>query len=766
MGRAKWLIAAILTLAMLLPVVLVGGMLFFANPPAVEDDCFLETSGNIVNTASVPFSKEGLFVNGKPMEEDSAQIVVEAYDIATARAGEFTGERLRTGMLAILEAGNVESGIHNLDYGDSDSLGWLQQRPSVKVWGTADQIMVTSHATNKFFDALVTVPNWWEMAPHEAAQAVQRSGFPDRYAEREAESIAIYDRLSGTTACGPSSPTDLMHQQVVQAALTQLNQPYQWGSPADGAGFVSWAFEQAQVRVPNSLDDLFAFRGSEELGTTTTFYPAADFASGTVEASPADILFWSDNGTDKPTRAALALNSSSDAETSVNVATWNLHVGPGYQQRAQRAAELIQARSLDVVGFQEIEHIQSYLALKQALAGVGYKLYPELGPGDIIRRNSEGARPIAYKSPKYELLPGSTSFEYLRMADPLQPAKAPIITLRDTTTDRDLVVANTHNPAYGQNPPEKAGDFNGPHQRALAAEEYAKKLAPFVQQGLPVIFPGDFNESHSVYGSQGTWENKAENLATCRLLAVGIVDAEDTFSNKGGFCDGTNNTNGGPIDHIFVSSDIRVEDFYIISGTLSDHDARAARLTIPGVVTTPQSDDSYGAYIGLKPGSGTIAVLPIMKKGFLGAIRVSMSSTQIPVEGDWTLPVQKPYALSAFFGQCGEHWADCHTGQDFAVPKGTPVYAVTNGNIIYANSGEDAWAGNHIVLQIAGGYTIWYCHLNGFALRSGAVEAGTLIGYVGATGNAFGYHLHFEVRTPAGVAIDPMEVLRENGLDP
>ena len=90
-------------------------------------------------------------------------------------------------MLAAVEAGWVESHMNNLNCGDSDSLGVFQQRPSAG-WGTPEQIMDPTYATNAFLDQ--AIPNDAANPGYTAgqlAQSVQRSAFPDRYDESEAK---------------------------------------------------------------------------------------------------------------------------------------------------------------------------------------------------------------------------------------------------------------------------------------------------------------------------------------------------------------------------------------------------------------------------------------------------------------------------------------------------------------------------------------------------------------------------------------------------
>ena len=89
-----------------------------------------------------------------------------------------------------------ESRLINIDYGDRDSVGLFQQRPS-QGWGTVEQIMDPVYSTGKFFDGLVRVPGYTELPVTEAAQAVQRSGFPDAYAQHEGRSRAWASALTG-----------------------------------------------------------------------------------------------------------------------------------------------------------------------------------------------------------------------------------------------------------------------------------------------------------------------------------------------------------------------------------------------------------------------------------------------------------------------------------------------------------------------------------------------------------------------------------------
>ena len=100
-----------------------------------------------------------------------------------------------------------ESKIHNIDYGDRDSVGLFQQRPS-QGWGTVEQILDPHHAIDRFYDGLVKIDGYESMEITEAAQAVQRSGFPEAYADHEADARVLASALRGYSPAAFSCATD------------------------------------------------------------------------------------------------------------------------------------------------------------------------------------------------------------------------------------------------------------------------------------------------------------------------------------------------------------------------------------------------------------------------------------------------------------------------------------------------------------------------------------------------------------------------------
>ena len=91
-----------------------------------------------------------------------------------------------------------ESKLINIEHGDRDSVGLFQQRPS-QGWGTAEQILDPVYSTNAFYDVLMKVEGYEDMEVTDAAQTVQRSAYPEAYAQHETRSRAWASALTGNS---------------------------------------------------------------------------------------------------------------------------------------------------------------------------------------------------------------------------------------------------------------------------------------------------------------------------------------------------------------------------------------------------------------------------------------------------------------------------------------------------------------------------------------------------------------------------------------
>ena len=238
------------------------------------------------------------------------------------------------GEVVALAAGLVESDLTNLVGGDRDSAGVWQMRPS-QGWGTYAQVTDVTYAAHKFFSVLAAVPGWPAMAnviahgstqdadtaAGDAAQAVERSAYPDRYAVQVPLATQLVTNAVGApnpvvlVSCGApeangganeaglpaavrsaiasASPTV---QTVIAFALSKIGMPYQWGGTGDPSydcsGLTQAAYAAAGISIPRLT------YGQIDIGT-----PVDQFA-----IQPGDLIFPND-GPGGPEHVQLALGA-------------------------------------------------------------------------------------------------------------------------------------------------------------------------------------------------------------------------------------------------------------------------------------------------------------------------------------------------------------------------------------------------------------------------------------------------------------------------
>ena len=152
-----------------------------------------------------------------------------------------------------LAAALQESNLHNLDYGDRDSLGLFQQRPS-QGWGTAGEILTPSYAAAAFFRELMKVDKWTQLPVTKAAQEVQRSGAPTAYAQWEDEARTLAIALTGESrerlTCRfslvrsrTSAPPSFANAMRNELGVESLGAAF---GPAKGWAVASWLVAHAQ----------------------------------------------------------------------------------------------------------------------------------------------------------------------------------------------------------------------------------------------------------------------------------------------------------------------------------------------------------------------------------------------------------------------------------------------------------------------------------------------------------------------------------------
>lgn len=125
------------------------------------------------------------------------------------------------------------------------------------------------------------------------------------------------------------------------------------------------------------------------------------------------------------------------------------------------------------------------------------------------------------------------------------------------------------------------------------------------------------------------------------------------------------------------------------------------------------------------------------------------------VVGNFVFPVRGPHSFSNDWH--APRTGHLHQGTDIFAAMGTPTGACVSGTVEWGEGGN---AGIYIRLDGDDGNVYYYMHLQRYG-QGGHVSAGTIIGYVGDTGNAAGGppHLHFEIHPGGGSAVNPYPTL-------
>ena len=219
---------------------------------------------------------------------DAAQRQNAATIIGVARG---MGAPPRAWLIALATA-MQESTLNNINYGDRDSLGLFQQRPS-QGWGTPAQVTDPVYATTIFIERLLEVPGWDSLPVTVAAQTVQRSAFPDAYAKWEGLATELVQQLADVAPINPCRETVSLAQGVagtaINFALGEVGKPYVWGAtgPAtyDCSGLIMRAFQTAGINLPRVSREQFYSGGH---------VPVA-------QAQPGDLLFYATDRNDPAT---------------------------------------------------------------------------------------------------------------------------------------------------------------------------------------------------------------------------------------------------------------------------------------------------------------------------------------------------------------------------------------------------------------------------------------------------------------------------------
>jgi peptidoglycan DL-endopeptidase CwlO len=185
-----------------------------------------------------------------------------------------------------IQAGMTESRLHNLHYGDRDSLGIFQMRPS-QGWGSVAQVTDPVYEINKFYDKLLLLPDWETQRPGDSAQNIERSAFPARYHQWEPLAVNVIGAVGGdvteyvrASCTAPLPASSEIAGRAMQYALGEVGKPYVWGATGpnayDCSGLMLRAYESAGVTLPRVAAQQY-WAGAQ--------LPVR-------QAQPGDLLFW------------------------------------------------------------------------------------------------------------------------------------------------------------------------------------------------------------------------------------------------------------------------------------------------------------------------------------------------------------------------------------------------------------------------------------------------------------------------------------------
>lgn len=126
----------------------------------------------------------------------------------------------------------------------------------------------------------------------------------------------------------------------------------------------------------------------------------------------------------------------------------------------------------------------------------------------------------------------------------------------------------------------------------------------------------------------------------------------------------------------------------------------------------------------------------------------------------WVKPVASAYVKSSPFGP---RWGRLHAGQDFGMPVGTPLRAMSSGVVTLAQS--QGGYGLKVEIEFWDGTVAYYGHNSKLLVKVGQkVVPGQVVALSGNTGHSTGPHLHLEIHPKGGAAINPMPWLIARGL--
>lgn len=663
----------------------------------------------------------------------------------------------RYGLQIAIATAIQESKLVNLTGGDRDSGGLFQQRPSTG-WGSRAEITNPVLAARAFFGqaqhtgnpGLLDIPGWQNMALTQAAQAVQRSGYPDAYAQWEDVAGDITDLLGGDL---PDLPDDGGTTNVSTCQNDTVNPVTVGTLNLLGAGHTDTAGERPgydtwDKRLPGAMRTIenagVSIAGLQEVHPPQAkaladryaaqwgMYPASGKAQNRViwdrneweqtDARLVDIPYFGGKDVGMP---LVQLTGTAGGPSAGQVIwVWSIHNPANTQGNAAAHRK---------------EALRRQAATMTELAGTGI---PAVIMGDF-NDGKDGA-----DSSHCALTP-ELSNAFGGSAEPCKKPKkdAPIDHVYGANlTWASAVVDNSTKASKIADHPLVTATTAGSSAGCAVATDANYNLGPVKPQLTQLVnILGPMFDIKTVGGYRASATDP--NGHPAGLAADFMVPLTPAGKAQGDALAAYAQAHARQlgIDYII---------WYQRIWSVARADEGWRRMEDRGSATQNHMDHPH------------INVLPDAKISPVGLEGASCNEVVYPV------PAKYVGTDNHNWHETGPYWSKWHTGTDFSAPCGTTVYAAHAGTIEIDTS--QGWAGPQLVKVTtgAGSLTTWYAHMQNISVSRGqTVAAGEPIGQVGKEGNVSGCHLHFEVHLKNGSIygpdnVDPSTWLAENASRP
>lgn len=656
----------------------------------------------------------------------------------------------RYGLQIAIATAIQESKLVNLTGGDRDSGGLFQQRPS-QGWGSRAQVTNPALAARAFFGraqhtsnpGLLDIPAWSTMSLTEAAQAVQRSGYPDAYAQWAdvANDVAallggdlpiVLPGVLGDVAAAANCPDDGTVEPITVGTLNVLGASHT-SSGAQRPGYQTWdkrlpgamaAIENAGVTIAG-LQEVHGPQAralGERYSAKWGMYPAAGPQKNRViwdrnvwEQDSAQLVQLPSYGGHDVGMPLVRLRGVAGSPNAGQVIwVWSVHHpadirGGSAAVHRRHALRREMATLTDLVtGGERVVIVGDFNDRRDGQGASHCTLTPTM-------TNAFGGAADPCKKPADDAAVDHIYGANLTWAQ----ARVDHGTRTSKVSDHPLVVATTAGSTAGCAAGQ--GDYNlGPVKPEL--ERLVNILGPMFDieavggyresardpEGHPSGLAADFMVPLTPAGRR-----QGDRLATytqthARELGVDYIIWYQRIWSADRPSDGWR----------------PMQDRGSASENHRDH-----------------------VHINVKAGAKTT-----------GANTTAGTSGRCD-EVVYPIPAAYVGADNHSWHDSGPAWSTWHSGTDFGAPCGTPVYAAHAGTIEVDTT--QGWAGPWLVKVSTGpgALTTWYAHMEKLTVSRGeTVSPGQQIGMVGNQGNSFGCHLHFEVHLKNGSIYGPDNV--------